>query len=153
MLVVVDMQITFRASEEVMQGVIREIRKSRTKKEWIVILEYDQCGRTATRILKELWHYSRVIRMVKYIDDGSIAVFHAMRRKNIRPKHIKVCGVNTSACISKTVEGLNLLSIPITVLSNACANKDMGNTSNQIKRVSNWCPQITSTTHGHMEEC
>jgi nicotinamidase-related amidase len=133
MLIVVDMQKAFPASYAVGYKVIREVKRARSKNEWIMLLEYEHNGRTLTKISKEVKGYPKVIRKTKLEDDGSPAVLHALmrsrRNNNLKGPHVnripsvfRVCGVNTYACIIKTVEGLNRFDGKVKVISDACAN-------------------------------
>lgn len=138
MLVVVDMQKEYPASELVVNQVVKEVRKARRKGEWIMLVEYDESGRTMYRITRELKGYNKVKKVTKVVDNGAYAILWGLTipykatlsswkslNKPTPPRrisHIKVCGVNTNACVISTVEGLRYLDCKITVLSKACAN-------------------------------
>lgn len=133
MLIVIDMQRKFPAAEHVLGEVIKHIQRARRRSEWILVLEYEGIGHTMRRITDELKGYDKVIRKLKWRDDGSPFVLDALMlgwrsdwglshlTRRI-PRTFKVCGVNTGACVYATVLGLNQMDAKITVLSKACAH-------------------------------
>jgi hypothetical protein len=124
----IDMQPCYPASEVVLDEVIREVKRARTNKEWVMILEYGT-GRTYYRITRELQGYRRRLYARKYKNDGAAKVFTAITRRNNnldnknvgRIEKIRVCGVNTNACVFDTVNSLKILRYPIEVLAHATA--------------------------------
>ena|ERR1043165_2287429 len=131
MLLVIDMQKDYPATELVVNEVIKEVRKARSKNEWIFFLQYDGCGPTMYRLTRELKGYTKTRKLTKIIDGGAYAVMWGLTYSDnnlngtkapTKISHIKVCGVNTNACVIGTVYGLRHLNCKITVLSNACAN-------------------------------
>jgi len=133
MLVIVDVQKCFPASEIVLPAVVSEVRQAKRRKESIVLVQYGVGARSLGRLTRELKGY-KYLRVNKHNDDGGGPLFTSLMRcmfdnrlnvQNINlssVKSIKICGVNTSACVIKTVRSLSFLRIPIKVLSGACAN-------------------------------
>jgi hypothetical protein len=148
MLVIIDCQKKYTAVELVADAVIRQIALAKQRSEWIAVVGFG--GRTLTRITQHLRGYPRVIRITKDFDDGSPAIFerlfayHWRSNNNLNTKqvvivrHFRVVGVNTSACVMKTVDGLRRFAA-VTVISKACAN------SNNMTGLM----QITPEAHHH----
>jgi len=155
MLIIIDMQKEFSASEQALPSVIKEIKKARRNKEPVVIVQYEGDGTTMYRVTRELKGYKYLV-VTKSTDDGGgdiikalSAVSNNLNSSNTynlsRVKSIKVCGVNTSACVIKTVKTLSYLRIPIKVLSSACNNdiSDSTHTPRQhhlssLRRMKTW---------------
>ena len=141
MLCVVDMQPDFLASNSsiLIDAVISEIKLSMAAEEQIIILEYWNHHTTHIQIMELLQGYKHAMHITKYLDDGSkwmentIAYF---------PKEIKICGVNTWACVYATGIGLasKFPSSKIIFIERAC-NDGINNccllTSNAIKSYDN----------------
>jgi nicotinamidase-related amidase len=133
MLVIIDMQKQYPASEEVLPEVLKEIKKSKRNNELIAIVNFS--GRALGRIYKAV-KGARHLVINKHEDNGAKAIFNTLidcasdnykldgppRIDISKIKQIKVCGVNTSCCVLKTVKSLSYLRFPIKVLSHACAN-------------------------------
>ncbi|HEX5704861.1 MAG TPA: isochorismatase family protein [Pyrinomonadaceae bacterium] len=131
MLVIIDCQKQFPAVERVIAPVSREIGRAKKRSEWIMVVTYG--GRTVTRIASQLRGYQKVVKVNKDYDDGSAVIFERLfayhwRKKSAlgvkhvgRVRHLRVAGVNTSACVMKTVDGLRRF-VRVTVISDACAN-------------------------------
>jgi hypothetical protein len=131
LLVLIDCQKKYPASEKIIDQVIRQIRKAKSRNEWI--LEVVSGGRTLTRIKRHLTGYDKTVRISKTHDDGSTWIFdriygwHYSHNNNLSVKCIppvkkfRVVGVNTTACILRTVNGLRRFG-QVVVISDACAN-------------------------------
>ncbi len=153
MLLIIDLQPKFAPTEEVLQETVRQIKKAKSKHEWIMVLEYAGFGKTTTKITKHFKDYSKVIRSTKEHDNGSPQVLWNLSCRyddgyiqNI--SHIKVCGINTSACVIKTVKGLSKLDLKTTVLRNGTTNSKYFNNEDleenhayhlrDLKRMNKW---------------
>jgi nicotinamidase-related amidase len=133
MLVIIDCQAKYPAANQVVNAVANEVKRARKRNEWVMLVEYKGDGRTLTRITLHLRGYRKVVKVTKEHDDGSPVIFDRIfghrwsvennldvaHISNIR--HLRVCGVNSSACVMKTVHGLRRF-VKTTVLSKACAN-------------------------------
>ncbi len=99
------------------KNIIREINKANKEQASIIFVEYgdqDNCPYSPTDdLLKETceklngtgkYNYHFV---TKYHDDGSEQIIDLIDRLNLPQEFIKVCGVNTDACVARTVEGLD----------------------------------------------
>lgn len=127
------MQHRFPASQKILPNVLREIRKAKRNHELVVKVQYgyrSQSLRAITKLLRNCKH----LTVTKDSDDGATAIYNALigcfhannlgsRKINLGTiKKLRVCGVNTSACVIKTVESLSFLRWPVEVISDACAN-------------------------------
>lgn len=134
MLIIIDMQKCFPGSKKALPQVLREIRKAKRNKEFIVTVQYGFGSRSLTAITRELRH-TKHLSVNKSSNDGGIDIFHALvkcdKSNNLGAKggikfanirKLRVCGVNTSACVMCTVETLSKLRIPVQVISRACVN-------------------------------
>lgn len=123
-LVVVDMQPDFEAAfnPDVVIGVAKQIMLAKHKKWPVILLEYAGCSRTHQGFSDLLSGYPRRARISKSDDDGSYEVVRALERREFPFKNLRVCGVNTDACVWSTVDGL-LKRLPksyLEVVKDAC---------------------------------
>jgi nicotinamidase-related amidase len=131
MLVVVDMQKAFYTSGAILEDVLEEVKATMKKREWIVFLQYKGNGKTIVSLRNLVKDYPRKAFVTKSHDDGSYWLFARIEQLNLRPRKFRVCGVNTNACVKRTVFGLAMRSdIPIEVMKNLCnaKNEDWHNT-------------------------
>lgn len=123
-LVIVDMQSEFEAAmnPDVVVGVTQEILKAKEYGSPIILLEYEGCGRSHHGFLNLLKNYRRKASVKKVDDDGSTEVIRTIRRRCFNPFHIRVCGVNSDACVQDTVVGLlhKLTHTKVEVVKQAC---------------------------------
>lgn len=128
MLVVIDMQPRFYATESIMKEVIVEVKRAVARNEWIIFLKVGK-GRVAGRITQHVRGYRRKKMLTKYNNDGAAEIFRALTRRsnnlsanNIgQVRSIKIVGVNTGACVYSTVRSLSYLKVSIKVLAHATA--------------------------------
>jgi nicotinamidase-related amidase len=123
-LIVVDMQYQFEASVDpnVVIGVTCEIVKAREYGSPIVVVEYEGCGRSHSGFLNLIRNYRRKAIIKKWDDDGSAEIIRTLKRRQFNPFHLRVCGVNSDACVLSTVQGLlaKLNQTEIEVVKQAC---------------------------------
>ncbi len=110
-LVVVDMQPTgFTAAGEpnVINGCRKAVEKAVKNNNPVIFLEFYGGDRwpTASQLTDVTDGYNRAYFLSKDEQDGSPQVADLMNRKRLPKKKIKVCGVNTTACVLSTVQGL-----------------------------------------------
>lgn len=105
-LVIVDMQPDFEAArcEETIEAVIELIAQAYVDGMPIVVLEYDDYCRTDDRVMEALEGTDYHV-VGKDNDDGSDEIFQVVAAYLV-PTRFKVCGVNYSACVAATVDGL-----------------------------------------------
>jgi hypothetical protein len=131
-LCVIDMQpAAFIASRDstLIEKVIEEIKISMKKGEYIIIVDYKNCGETNQDILNNVIGYQFVRYVTKAQDDGSEEIVETMKNFTLTSKEtIKVCGVNTWACVLRTFEGLaeKLPHSTIVVLEDVCGEDGNG---------------------------
>lgn len=102
------MQPYFAAAtcKRTIKSVIHEIELAKRRKAWIILIEFLGCGKSNKGIINKLKGYRKVYRYTKDIPDGSRGIVKAAKAKKFNLDTIKVCGVNTTACVSDTINGL-----------------------------------------------
>lgn len=140
-LVLVDMQAGFRASlsERTVGAVENEILRALSLKLPIVILEYKKYPATHERLLAHLeGKYDRYAITTKLDDDGSEELIETCLEHGFPGGHFRVCGVNTHACVERTVVGLaeKLDESRVDVVKAACNDED-GNRWAKFPRLAN----------------
>lgn len=122
-LVIIDMQAEFPAAcnKSVISKIEKEIDKAISNNSPIVFLEYVGYKRTISKLFNRVDGYENSYFIRKYEDDGSKPLINLIKGFKL-PKTLKVCGVNTDACVYKTVIGLtkNSSTLKIEVISKAC---------------------------------
>lgn len=123
-LVIVDMQPVFSASTnpDTVIAVTNEILMAKQNNFPIMIVEYERSGRTHSGFDTILRGYRHKARIKKADDDGSQEIVRALLRRKFPQSHLRICGVNTDACVSDTVYGLllKLHTTRIDVVKRAC---------------------------------
>jgi len=140
-LVVVDMQVNFKAYRGVISACERAVNKAMKNKAAIVFLEYKDHGPTHTRLSKLVKNYERKIFMTKPRNDGSKQVNNACINFKFPKNHYKVCGVNTNYCVRETVCGLHQLfkmnaGFKLEVLGDSVNCNDRGTHAYGLTRMS-----------------
>jgi nicotinamidase-related amidase len=157
MLVIIDVQKKYPAAKLILPQVLKEIKKAKRNGELIALVNYG--GKALTPVYKELKGIKHLV-ITKMQDDGGGAIFNSLiacaketwnlsslPRINLsKIKKLRICGVNTSACVMKTVKSLSYTKFPIEVLSSACTNEfpKMSNEYNSIhhkislKEMNSW---------------
>lgn len=107
-LVVVDMQPYFKTALEpnTIIAVTHEIVTAIHQGSGIILLEYEDCGRSLAGFDRVLYNYPWKARISKVEDDGSSEVIQAIRRRQFPSDTLRICGVNTDCCVWGTVRGL-----------------------------------------------
>jgi nicotinamidase-related amidase len=111
-LIIIDMQpyfldgIPHKRVEPLITNVQRELRKAISLRQWVFLLEYQDCGETDPRIIGCLKHYSRLICRSKEDDCGAGEVFDELHHQRSYPD-LRVMGINSGACVLKTVQALS----------------------------------------------
>jgi len=123
-LVVIDMQPHFEKSmPKVEETVIEHIQESKRQHDWIILVRITDCGEISDRIMNAVKEYDKVCVIDKEWNDGSNEILDCIGKQNISGEVLKVCGINTSACVADTVYGLHKHDEikKIIILSDACA--------------------------------
>lgn len=105
-LCIVDMQPYFKASDKVLDPVLREVKRAKKNNSGIVVLEFSGCGETCEQIAHALRNYGRKVYATKAMDDGSKAFLKAAKKVKFPTKNVTVVGVNRGYCVLSTVSGL-----------------------------------------------
>ena len=103
-LCIIDMQNYFKASREVEEEVIHEIRLAKRRMGHIIVLEYEYYGPTLSSIKKELKNHPRVKFIKKGRDNGGPNVIGTLRWYKIDT--VRVVGVNRCFCVAETAQYL-----------------------------------------------
>ncbi len=146
-LVIVDMQPELPASKEewLRSAVHDEIMTARSENWGIVILEYMDVNPPRTfgdtyqnLVSAAAGNYDQFAMRAKMVLDGSERVEDACEAKQLPTQRFRVCGVNTHACIQRTVDGLaeRFPDSIIEVVGHAC-NDYNGNNWANFKLLSN----------------
>lgn len=117
-LCIIDLQEGFDGANSVNlhKPVIREIDLAKKRSYPIRIVEYNGFGDTEPWVMAAIGSYSKVKRIVKKIDDGSGAI----RKSTLGATSYRICGINTDACIMKTVAGFLKRGIVVEVVKDGC---------------------------------
>lgn len=129
-LVIIDMQPEFKAAKgkRVYNAVMCEIKQAIKKRAAIVFVEfgnYNEVPHTRTRkgLRLATSKYDRVFTTVKLQNDGGDKIMNMIVKNNLSRK-IRVCGVNTDACVVSSVRGMVRASekkVKINVIADGCA--------------------------------
>ena len=140
-LIVIDMQKAFAAArrKRVLLNCEKEINKAIKNNCSIVFVEYFNCGKTIKQLTNLTKNYKKTYTVIKNDDDGSPEISHLFKAHRLPAKNIKVCGVNTDACVLDTVCSLSysdrFSKSIIDVIANACdASYNHGQGLQQISR-------------------
>jgi hypothetical protein len=156
-LVIVDMQPRFEAAtyKEVRKEVVAEIK--RTKANRILLVEYLPCrwniqdkhSCTCKEIVDAILEkfqdgFGMHFRIFKQDDDGSKAIQEVMSRES-SPDVIQLVGVNLSACVAATAEGLAGVypNSRIEVIEAACGDDwSMVKGRESVQRIAEVCQNV-----------
>lgn len=107
-LCVVDMQTGFRASTNptTQRRILQLIKQGMNDGALIVFAHYHDYGHTCIMLTHPTDNYPHVINCFANNDDKSHAFMDIITKKVLSYYRIVVVGVNTSACVASTVEGL-----------------------------------------------
>lgn len=110
-LIIIDVQPGFKGSDKptMIRAIQQEVRKSRSKNELIILLQYEDHGDTLPSIttLMEDYPYKEVVW--KNSDDGAIEIIDRLFNINCKPKSFKICGLHNVFCVKSTVETLSTM--------------------------------------------
>lgn len=95
-------------TDEVVDGVLKEIQLAKRRKAGILVLEYLNCGKTDSRIIQSLENYPYQLTLTKPRDNGSWEVFVALTKPYFNGRKLRICGVNICACILTPIRGVIL---------------------------------------------
>lgn len=125
-LVIIDMQPDFIKYQpdidKLIAAVIEEIKIARSNNNPIIVLEYHGNGKTDARLRKHLDDYQRTFYLKKFGDSGASELLRFFEGKSWGVISLRVCGVNTTACVFKTVLDLHNAKMWVEVVSWACSS-------------------------------
>lgn len=126
-LIIIDMQPHFisAADSKLIENVSQKINTAIKNKWKIFFVEYSGVEKTDKRLMEICLKadYKDIHIITKDQNDGSAHIKLKLLKLAIKPKKLKICGVNTSLCILSTVKGLIKYldhSTEIVVLQDAC---------------------------------
>ncbi len=123
-LIVIDMQPNFGCSNnpKTLDAVADLINNAKHDNAFIVYAQYMRQGKTHTNLVKLTNGYINRSFAVANRNDKSGAILTRLVKRQVRSDLVKVCGVNTNACVRATVEGLSneLKEWSIQVIKKAC---------------------------------
>jgi nicotinamidase-related amidase len=142
-LVIIDMQPRFEASAEkkTNKEIIKQIQEAKKKKAPIIVLEYWGEPKTRLNIRRALGNYEKVHRVIKENDSGASVlkpVLRALDKDDKKKIILKVCGVNTGACVYRTVKDISTYHRvkQVHVIWDGC-NDNWGTQPTVFKRLKN----------------
>lgn len=122
-LVIIDMQPEFIASYDVIDSVVRQVKKAKAKRHHIVLVEYRGSGKTHRSIRDAIGRYVHH-RVLKNFDNGGPNVVNLFDSEDIEVNRIRACGVNIGACVAETVNHIasEMEDTKIEVIGSACSS-------------------------------
>jgi nicotinamidase-related amidase len=112
-LVIIDMQPRFYTSAKLstQQAIIKQIKEAKKNDTPVVLLEYAYEGDTLSNIRRSLGKHP-YYTLKKHRDSGASVLVPLLEKLRKRGKFIlKLCGVNTGACVYRTVKDLTEVSL------------------------------------------
>lgn len=127
MLLVIDMQVNFTNDSQLISIVENEIVDAIAAEQPVLLVKYRWCGdvhQVVTQAAALSDDLQSQFPVMKSDDNGASEILGTCRRRGIELDHIRVCGVNTNACVEETVLALasQLPNSLIEVLGYACRN-------------------------------
>lgn len=123
-LVIIDMQPgAFEAAckEETIDTCCREIKKAVEEGIPIIVLEYMGEGETGRKLKYYLDSYKFTKYVIKKYDDGSSNIIDCVKDNGWDIDTFRVCGVNTTACVARTIDSLvNVYNKKVRVIKKGC---------------------------------
>ncbi len=131
-LLVIDMQTNFTTDQELIAIVESEIAEAVALEHPVVLVQYRWCGEIHQALSSAAGlsdHNQLQFPVTKSDDNGASEILGTCRRLGIKLDHIRVCGVNTNACVEDTVLEMSsqLPNSLIEVLGYACRNEKTAN--------------------------
>lgn len=128
-LVIIDMQDGFHSAKNpyTIKNIQKEIRKAIKHKVGIIVVEYEGFGRTLWKLRSLLDTYEDVVYVSKYTDDGGREVYDEIISNRFNRRKLKICGVNSDACVCETALTLanDLPYTKVEVVEDACNSSNV----------------------------
>ena len=109
-LAIIDVQPKFSAAEEILDQVVHQIKLARRRSDGIVLVELGG-PQSHDEIYQALHGYDKFVVANKNSSDGSREVIDAIYNNKYALDRVRVCGVNTCACVFFTLKGLMALRV------------------------------------------
>lgn len=140
-LIVIDVQDYFlegfHGKDALITNVVKAIEQAKSHNQLVTLVEYDigemwasfngysveQAMKTTARVWDAIRGYPNTELVVKYTDDGSREVRHALLNHGL-PKIVNVCGINRDVCVLSTCWGLQAKGIEPRVIREASCNAE-----------------------------
>lgn len=108
-LCIIDMQPHFITSLNgpTLHAVLRLTKEAMSDGAFIVVAQYMNCGRTNNNIRKMLRKYPFKAYCCAFKNNKADAICTKLRTHGVRTHKLKICGVNTEACVAATVINLH----------------------------------------------
>jgi nicotinamidase-related amidase len=114
MLAIIDMQEVYNdyffeqgtKKYDIIKNIKKRILFARQKKEWILNLSFDLDGQIISDIKYSLKNYNNKAFLLKKEFDGSTVIHKYIKKQNIIPNKIELCGVFKDVCVLETWKGL-----------------------------------------------
>ena len=124
-LCIIDMQEDFPASQNqlTINAILRMIALFRSRNFPIIAVEFCGFGKTLPELREALKGYERVRTVQKFGDNGADEISQACIDMGINVSchgEFYVTGINTGACVRRTVDGLLRLQNRVVVVRKAC---------------------------------
>lgn len=146
-LCLIDLQDEFddAFTPSLLENVEREVKSAIKLNRDILVVLYHGCGPLIRDIAYLLRGYPRKHTIWKRDDDGGSEITAALA---MRPQHVRVCGVNTDACVGESVSSMSelfgdynqLKRKRIQVVGDACWTcSGQKYHEEQLRDMRNWC--------------
>lgn len=123
-LIIIDMQEAFPASHGAVKGVLKQIALAKKRRAGILVINFTGEGPLLKEVKKKLQNYKRIKYCRKNDDNGAGEAIRAIKAAKFNLSKLRVCGVNTGACVYQTVLGLRRLlknnAVKIELALDAC---------------------------------
>lgn len=104
-LVIVDMQSDFSSCDRALKGVNQAVRKAKTDRCPIVVVEFRNCNKTLKEVMDTIGEYKNVHKVTKPYCDGSKQIISTVKKHKL-PDNLMFCGVETGVCVKQSIHGL-----------------------------------------------
>ena len=104
-LCIVDMMPYFPTSwvRSLKTEIIKQIKELNVEKDYVMVVEYNNCGKTHYDILNAVRHSGCFYSIItKQYNGGGKEILNECKKVGLHDRHFRLCGVNKSACILET---------------------------------------------------
>lgn len=122
-LIIIDMQPSHFSAAKHTSTILncqKEIKSAIQNNSYIFFIEYELCGPTDLSLTDLTYSYENKYFITKYHDDGAPEIKNKIIELRIKNPLLKLCGVNTDACVKMTAYGLIDLGYSVNLIKKAC---------------------------------